>query len=176
MGNLRSSYRSPGWGGAVATRPVHPECPDASSGCIEGPAQFSVWGGAHTSIGDRVARPLKSEHLLSCSDSTSVLLCSRGNGLSPHPHPLSAGPARNAARRFTPRCADSDRANPEQSVPSTGQVCRTPDTNCTEWHGMAQFSAKKTAGGLSALSRPSASSSPTGCGVGQGRTQSQRRK
>ena len=37
--------------------PVHPECPDASSGCIEGPAQLSVWGGAHASIGDKVARP-----------------------------------------------------------------------------------------------------------------------
>ena len=33
-------------GGAVAARPVHPEWPDASSGCIEGPAQLNVWGGA----------------------------------------------------------------------------------------------------------------------------------
>ena len=43
----------------VATRPVHPECPDASSGCIEGPAQLSVWGRAHASIGDRAARDLR---------------------------------------------------------------------------------------------------------------------
>ena len=43
-------------GGAVAARPVHPECPDASAGCIEGPAQASVWGGADASIGDSAAR------------------------------------------------------------------------------------------------------------------------
>ena len=46
-------------GGAVAARPVHPECPDASSGCIEGPAQPSVWGRADARIGDRVARALR---------------------------------------------------------------------------------------------------------------------
>ncbi len=45
--------------GAVAARPVHPECPDASSGCIEGPAQPIVWGGADAGIGDRAARPLR---------------------------------------------------------------------------------------------------------------------
>ena len=238
MGNLRSTYRSPGWGGAGATRPVHPECPDASSGCIEGPAQLTVWGGAgaaqtrsprvprrfvgvyrgartanclgrgrrRTTRSPRVPRrfvgvyrgartaqclgrgphqywrqscaPLKSEHLLGCSYSTPVLLCARGIGLSPHPHPhpLSAVPPRNAACRFAPRCADLDRANPEQSVPSTGQVCHPPDTNGTERHTMAQFSPKKTAGSLSALSRPFASSSPAGCEAGAGRTQSQRRR
>ena len=266
MGNLRSSYRSPGWGGAGATRPVHPECPDASSGCIEGartaqclgrgrrrttrsprvprrfvgvyrgartanclgrgrrhttrsprvPRRFvGVYRGArtaqclgrgrrHTTRSPRVPRrfvgvyrgarsapclgrgphqywrqscaPLKSEHLLGCSYSTPVLFCARGIALSPHPHPLSAVPPRNAACRFAPRCADSDRADPEQSVPSTGQVCHPPDTNGTERHTMAQFSPKKTAGSLSALSRPPASSRLNGCEAGAGRTQSQRRR
>ena len=40
-----------GRGGAVATRAVLPECSDASSECIEGPAQLSLWGGADTTIG-----------------------------------------------------------------------------------------------------------------------------
>ena len=33
-------------GGGRGGAPVHPEWPDASSGCIEGPAQLNVWGGA----------------------------------------------------------------------------------------------------------------------------------
>ena len=48
-----------GRGGAVATRPVRPECPDASSGCIEGPAQFSLWGVADTTIGRKIACALQ---------------------------------------------------------------------------------------------------------------------
>ena len=134
--------------GADATRPVHPECPDASSGCIEGPAQLSVWGGDHTSIGDRVARP-SSLNTLCCTDSTSVLLCPRAIPLSPHTHPASAVPPRNAARRFAPLCAVSDRADPARGVPSTGQACHPPNTNGTEWRSFQ----RKTRPAASAHSR-----------------------
>ena len=48
-----------GRGGAVATRPVRPECPDVSSGCIEGPARLSLWGGADTTIGKKIACALR---------------------------------------------------------------------------------------------------------------------
>ena len=62
-----------GRGGAVVTRPVRPECPnasslritvrpecpDASSGCIEGAAKLSPWGGADTSIDVKVACALR---------------------------------------------------------------------------------------------------------------------
>ena len=89
MGNLRSSYRSPGWGGAGAARPVHPECPDASSGCIEGPAQLSVWGGAGA------AQPVHPE----CPDASSG--CIEG------PAQLTVWGGAGATRPVHPECPDA---------------------------------------------------------------------
>ena len=103
-------------GGAVAARPVHPECPDASSGCIEGPAQPSVWGGADASIGDRVARtlryatakppallsglrvPLKAAHRLGFPPSSARPCCGRRS-------PGMGGAV--AARPVHPECPDA---------------------------------------------------------------------
>ena len=45
-------------GGAVTTRPVRPEYPDASSGCIEGPARLSLWVGPKPSWRSGCVRPL----------------------------------------------------------------------------------------------------------------------
>ena len=56
---------------------------------------------------------------------------------------FSAGPARITAWHFAPRCADSDRANPEQRVSSTGQMFHPPDRNGTEWHSFGEKNGRR---------------------------------
>ena len=109
--------RSPGRGRAVATRPVHPECPDASSGCIEGPAQLSVWGGAHTSIGDEVARPSSLNNLPPTSNCSDL----RGS-LESSPHVYVINAKAGIQRRGIP-LTESEHLHQLGSLEITERLC-----------------------------------------------------
>ena len=134
-GNLRNSYRSPGRGGAVAARPVHPEYPGASAGCIEGPAQLSVGAGPTPVLATELRGPLESEqlqgHPSGCAGRTSVLFsqCENRTSLAPTIHyPLPTIHYGTPVSYFVPFCPAVSHARYEpwntrcpifrQSVPS----------------------------------------------------------
>ena len=152
-------------GGAVAARPVHPECPDASSGCIEGPAQPSVWGRADPRIGDRVARALRY-----ASVKAPALL--RVSGLGRSPIVFATGRACDLwtitvhacysirvittpdaptihygtpLSHFVPPCSTSDTKRGTPPVPFFGKVSHRPDRDGTLWDGMGHLTQKSTA-------------------------------
>ena len=152
-------------GGAVAARPVHPECPDASSGCIEGPAQPSVWGRADARIGDRVARALRY-----ASVKAPALL--RVSGLGRSPIVFATGRACDLwtitvhacyyirvittpdaptihygtpLSHFVPHCPTPDTKRGTPPVPFFGKVSHRPDRDGTLWDGMGHLTQKSTA-------------------------------
>ena len=84
--------RSPGRGEGAATRPVRPECPDASSGCIEGPAQRCCARQSPGTGGAVATLPVRPE----CPDASSGCI---------------EGPAqRCCARRSPGRCCGGQHA------------------------------------------------------------------
>ena len=154
-GNLRNSYRSPGRGGAVAARPVHPEYPGASAGCIEGPAQLSVGAGPTPVLATELRGPLESEqlqgHPSGCAEtvhpcySLSVKTAPPLPQLSTIHYPPSTMEHRcPILSRFVPRCPTPDTNRGTPGVPFFGKVSHRPDRNGTLWDAMGQLTGKST--------------------------------
>ena len=101
---LKRRERNPSRGRAVATQPVHLKCPDASSGCIEGP-HSSVFGAGPTPVLPTEAPVVPAQagthplHAVDTPDRSPPRNSRRPNYPLPTNHyPLRSGVKRNPSR------------------------------------------------------------------------------
>ena len=126
-------------GGAVTARPVHPECPDASSGCIEGPHSPVFGVGPTPVLATELRCALWTITVHACYSTRVITTPRRPN------YPLFTIHYGTPLSHFVPPCSTPDTTRGTLGVPFFGKVFHRPDRNGTLWNTMEQLTRKSTA-------------------------------